>query len=202
MFQFSSVTQSCPTLCDPMDCSMPGLLIHRQLPELTQTHVHWVSDAIFQLSHPLLSPSLPTFNLSLHQGIFKWVNSLHHLAKVLGFQLQHQFTSICKSFTNVSHSVRKPISKISDPTLSQKGSKRYSFKSLIWAHCVTRSGLKVLPFRNKPPSPQLPQAQCRRSITSLRITRMTHFFWFSVYLISSCLFMGRKGSIHVLRTNI
>ena len=62
-FQFSSVTQSCPTLCDPMDCSMPGLPVHHQLPELTQTHVHWVSDAI-QWSDPLSSPSLPAFNLS------------------------------------------------------------------------------------------------------------------------------------------
>ena len=87
--QFSSGAQSCPTLCDPMGYSMPGLPVHHQLPELTQTHVHWVSDAI-QTSHPLLSPSPPTFNLSQHQGLFKWVSSSHHLAKVLEFQLQHQ----------------------------------------------------------------------------------------------------------------
>ena len=68
--QFSSVTQSCPTLCDPMDCSTPGLPVHHQVLEFTQTHVHWVSDAI-QPSHPLLSPSLPTFNLSQHQGFSK-----------------------------------------------------------------------------------------------------------------------------------
>ena len=61
--QFSSVTQSCPTLCEPMDCSTPGLPIHCQLPEFTQTHFHWVSDAI-QPSHPLSSPSPPAFNLS------------------------------------------------------------------------------------------------------------------------------------------
>ena len=67
--QFSSVAQLCPALCDPMDCSMPGLPVHHQLPEFTQTHVHWVSDAI-QPCHPLLSPSLLTFNLSQHQGIF------------------------------------------------------------------------------------------------------------------------------------
>ena len=85
--QFSSVTQSCPTLCDPMGCSMPGLPIHHQLPEVT--HVHWVGDAI-QPSHPLSSPSPPTFNLSQHQGLFKWVKSLHQVAKVLEFQLQHQ----------------------------------------------------------------------------------------------------------------
>ena len=72
--QFSSVIQSCPTLCDPMDCSTPGLPVHHQLPELAQTHVHWISDAI-QPSHPLSSPSPPTFNLSQHQGLFQWVSS-------------------------------------------------------------------------------------------------------------------------------
>ena len=76
----SSVVQSCPTLCDPMDCSTPGLPVHHQLLEFTQTHVHWVSDAI-QTSHPLSSPSPPTFNLSQHQGLFKWVSSSHQVAK-------------------------------------------------------------------------------------------------------------------------
>ena len=86
--QFSSVAQSCPTLWDPMDCSTPGLPVCHQLPEFTQTHVHWVGDAI-QPSHPLLSPS-PAFNLSQHQGIFQWVSSSYQVAKVLEFQLQHQ----------------------------------------------------------------------------------------------------------------
>ena len=67
---FSSVTQSCPTLCDPMDCSMPGFPVHHQLPELAQTHIHLVSDAIHP-SHPLSSPSPPALNLSQHQGLFK-----------------------------------------------------------------------------------------------------------------------------------
>ena len=71
--QFSSVAQSCLTLCDPLDCSMPGLPVHHQLLEFTQTHLHWVDDAI-QPSHPLLSPSPPTFSLSQHQGLFKWVS--------------------------------------------------------------------------------------------------------------------------------
>ena len=71
-----------------MDCSTPGLPVHHQLPEFTQTHVHRVGDAI-QPTHPLSSPS-PTFNLSQHQGFFKWVNSSHHVAKVLEFQLQNQ----------------------------------------------------------------------------------------------------------------
>ena len=87
--QFSSVAQSCPTLCDPMNHSTPGLPVHHQLPEFTQTHVHWVGDAI-QPSHPLSSPSPPALNLSQHQDLFKWVNSSHQVAKVLEFQLQHQ----------------------------------------------------------------------------------------------------------------
>ena len=90
--QFSSVAQSCPTLCDPMNHSTPGLPVHHQLPESTQTHVHWVGDAI-QPSHPLLSPSPPALNLSQHQGLFKWVSSSHQVAKVLEFQLQHRPSS-------------------------------------------------------------------------------------------------------------
>ena len=87
--QFSSVTQSCPTLCDPMNHSTPGFPVHHQLPEFTQTHVHWVSDAI-QPSLPQSSPSPPAPNPSQHQGLFQWVNSSHEVAKVLEFQLQHQ----------------------------------------------------------------------------------------------------------------
>ena len=91
VFQFSSVQlQSCLTLCDPMNRSMSSLPVHRQLLEFTQIHVHWVGDAI-QPSHPLLSPSPPAFNLSQHQGFFKWVSSSYQMAKVLEFQLQHHF---------------------------------------------------------------------------------------------------------------
>ena len=86
--QFSSVAQSCPTLFDPMNRSTPGLPVHHQLPEFTQTHVHRVGDAI-QPSHPLSSPSSPAPNPSHHQGPFQWVNSSHEVAKVLEFQLQH-----------------------------------------------------------------------------------------------------------------
>ena len=81
---FSSVAQSCPTLCDPINRSMPGLLVHHQLPDFTQIHVHRVSDAI-QPSHPLSSPSPPAPNPSQHQSLFQWVNSLHEVAKVLEF---------------------------------------------------------------------------------------------------------------------
>ena len=87
--QFSSVAQSCPILCNPMDCRTPGLPVHHQLLGSTQTHVHWVSDAI-QPSHPLSSPSPPTFNHSQNQGLFQWVSSSHQVSKVLEFQLQHQ----------------------------------------------------------------------------------------------------------------
>ena len=87
--QFSSVVQSCPTLNNPMDCSMPGFPVHHIIPEVTQTHVLWVGDAI-QRSHPLSPPSFPAFNLSQHQGLFKWVSSSHQVAKVLELQLQHQ----------------------------------------------------------------------------------------------------------------
>ena len=87
--QFSSVTQSCLTLCNPMNRSTPGLPVHHQLPEFTQTRVHQVSDAI-QPSHPLSSPSPPAPNPSHHQGLFQWVSSSHEVAKVLEFQLQHQ----------------------------------------------------------------------------------------------------------------
>ena len=84
-----SVTQSCPTLCNPMDCSMPGFPVLHHLPELAQTHVHWVSDDI-QTSRPLSSPSPPAFNISQHQGLFQWVSSSHQVAKVLELQLQYQ----------------------------------------------------------------------------------------------------------------
>ena len=85
-FQFSHSVMS---LFKPMDCSMPGLPVHHQLPEFTQTHVHWLRDAI-QPSHPLSSPSPLAFDLSQHQGLSKWVTSSHEVAKVLEFQFQHQ----------------------------------------------------------------------------------------------------------------
>ena len=86
--QIRSIAQSCPTLCDPMNRSMPGLPVHHQLPEFTQTHVHRVTDAI-QPSHPLSSPFPPAPNPSQHQSLFKWVKSSHEVAKVLEFQLKH-----------------------------------------------------------------------------------------------------------------
>ena len=83
-----SVAQSCPTLCDPMNRSTPGLPVYHQLLEFTQTRVHRVSDAI-QPSHPLSSPSPLAPNPSQHQSLFQWVNSSHEVAKVLESQLYH-----------------------------------------------------------------------------------------------------------------
>ena len=72
-----------------MDCSTPGFCVHHQIPELAQTHVHWIGDAI-KPSHPLSSPSPPAFSFSQHHGLFQWVGSSHQVAKVLEFQLQYQ----------------------------------------------------------------------------------------------------------------
>ena len=91
--QFSSVTQSCPTLCDPVNHSTRGLPVHHKLPELTQTYAHRVGDVI-QPSHPLASPSPPAPNPSQHQGLFQRVNSSHEVAEVLEFQLQHQSLNV------------------------------------------------------------------------------------------------------------
>ena len=87
--QFISVTQLCPTLCNPVDCSMPVFPVNHRLPEPTQTHVHHLGNAI-QPSHSLFSLSHLAFNFSQHQGLFQRVSSLHQVAKVLEFQLQHQ----------------------------------------------------------------------------------------------------------------
>ena len=124
--QFSSVTQSYPTLCTPMDCSTPGFPVHHQLPELAQTHVLWVSDAI-QLSHPLLSPSPPAFNVSQNQGLFQWVSFSHQVAKVLEFQLQYQsFQWIFKTDFLQDWLVWFPCS----PRGSQESSPTPQFKSV------------------------------------------------------------------------
>ena len=122
--QIRSVAQSCLTLCDPMNRSTPGLPVHHQLPEFTQTHIHQVSDAI-QPSHPLLSPSPPAPNPSQHQSLFQWVSSSHEVAKVLEFQLQHQ--SFQWTPRTDLPSVRSPCS----PRNSQESSPTPQFKSII-----------------------------------------------------------------------
>ena len=134
---FISVAQSCPILCDPMEGSRPGLPVRHQLPEFTQTHVHWVSDAI-QPFHPLSSLSPPTFNPSHHQGLFKWVSSLHQVARVSEFQLQHQsFQWIFKTHFLYNWLVGSPW----NPRDSQESSPTPQFKSI---------NSSVLSFRYSP----------------------------------------------------
>ena len=125
-YQFSSVAQLGPTLCDPMNRSMPGLPIHHQLPEFTQTHVHQVSGAI-QPSHPLSSPTPPASNPSQHQILFQWVNSSHEVAKVPEFQLQHHsFQRNPRADLHQNGLVRSPCS----PRHSQESSPIPQFKSI------------------------------------------------------------------------
>ena len=123
---FSSVAQSCLTLCNPINCSTPGLPVHHQLPEFIQTHVHRVGDAI-QPSHPLSSPSSPAPNPSQHQSIFQRVNSSHEVAKILEFQLQHQtFQWTPRTDLLQERLVRFPCS----PRDSQESSSTPEFKSI------------------------------------------------------------------------
>ena len=124
--QFSSVAQSCLTLCDPMNCSTPGLLVHHQLLEFTATHVHRVGDAI-QPSHPLSSPFPPAPNPSQHWSLFQWVNSSHEVAKVLEFQLQHHsFQRTRRADLLQNGLVGSPCS----PRDSQESSPTPQFKSI------------------------------------------------------------------------
>ena len=117
-------------LCNPMDCTMPGLPVHHQLLGLAQTHAHWVGDTI-QPSHPLLSPSPPAFNLSQNQGLLQGVSSLHQVAKVLEFQLQHQsFQWIFRTDLLQNGLVGSPCS----PRDSQESSPTHSSKESILRH--------------------------------------------------------------------
>ena len=124
--QFSSVAQSCLTLCDPMNRSTPGLPVHHKLLEFTQAHAHQVDDAI-QPSHPRLSPSPPAPTPSQHQDLFQWLNSSHEVAKVLEFQLQHQsFQWIPRTDPLWDGLVGSPCS----PRNSQESSPAPQFKSI------------------------------------------------------------------------
>ena len=127
LVQFSSVAQLCLTPCDPMNRSTPGLPVHHQFPESTQTHVHRVGDAI-QSPHPLLSPSPLALNFSQNQGLFKWVSSWHEVAKVLEFQLQHQ------SFQWTPKTDRSPLGWTGWISCSQRDSQEFAptpqFKSI------------------------------------------------------------------------
>ena len=126
--QFSSVQSlSRVQLCDPMNRSMPGLPVHHPLPNFTQTHVRWVGNAI-QPSHPLSSPFPPAFNLSQHQGLFKWVSSSHQVAEVLEFQLQHQ------SFLPVNTQDWSPLEWTGCISLQSKGLSRVFSNTTVQKH--------------------------------------------------------------------
>ena len=127
--QVSLVARLCPSLCNPMDCSMPGFPVHYQLSELAQTHALQVSDAI-QPFHPLLSPFSPAFDLYQHQNLFQWVSFSHQVAKVLGFQLQHQ------AFNKYSEliSFRTDFSRTGWISLQSKGLSRVFSNTTVQKH--------------------------------------------------------------------
>ena len=144
--QFSSVAQSCPTLCDPMNCSTPGLPVHHQLPEFTQTHIHRVGDAI-QPSHPLSSPSPPAPNPSQHQSLFQRVNSSHEVAKVLEFQLQHH------SFQrNPRADLQNGL--VGSPCSPRDSQESYPISSVQFSHSVVSDSLRPHESQHaRPPCP-------------------------------------------------
>ena len=125
--QFSSVTQLCPTLCDPLNCSTPRLPLQHQLQEFTQTHVHQVGVAI-QPSHPLSSPSPPVPNPSQHQSLFQCVNSSHEVAKGLEFQLSHHSFQRNPRADLLQNGL---VQSLCSPRVSQESSPTPQFKSII-----------------------------------------------------------------------
>ena len=125
-FQFSSVAQSCPTLCDPVNRSTPGLPVHYQLPEFTQTHVHQVSDAI-QISHPLSSPSPPAPNPSQHQSIFQWKYFFSLGGQSIG-------VSASASFLPMSTQDWSPLRWTSSISLQSKGLSRVFSNTTVQKH--------------------------------------------------------------------
>ena len=131
-FHFSSVAQLCLTLCNPVNCSTPGLPVHHQLPESTQSHVHWVGDAI-QPSHPLSSPSPPALNLSQHQSLFKWVSSSHHM-KVIGVSRQSIGVSASKSVLPMNTQDWSPLEWTGWISMHSKGLSRVFSNTTVQKH--------------------------------------------------------------------
>ena len=134
--QCCSVTQLCPTLCNAMDCSTAGFLVHQQLPKLAQTHVQRVGDA-FQSSHPLSSPSPPSFNLSQHQGLFKWVSSSHQVSKVLG-------VSASASVLPMNTQDWSPLERTGWISLQSKGLSRVFSNTIVLKHKFFSAQLSLL----------------------------------------------------------
>ena len=130
------ILSSVQSLWDPMDCSTPGLPVHHQCLEFTYTHVHWVGDAI-QPSHPLLSPSPPTFKLFQHQGLFKWVSSSHQVAKVLEFQLQQWIFTIGFLWDGLVGSPCSPRDSQESPSTPQFKSINSSVFSFLYSPTLT-----------------------------------------------------------------
>ena len=147
--QLNSVSQSCLTLCDPTDCSTPGFHVHHQLPELAQTHVHQVGDAI-QPSHPLLSPSPPIYNLSQHQGFFQMIQffttgsqsiRVSALASVLRVNIQDSFPL---GWTNWISLQSKGLSRVFSNTTVQKSILRCSaFFTVQLSHPYMTTGKTI-----------------------------------------------------------
>ena len=129
-----SLAQLCPTLYNPIDCRTPGFPVHHQLPELTQTHVHWVGDAI-QPSHPLSSPSPSAFSLSQHQGLFQRVSSSHQVAKILELHIEY-WSSILNSSISPSIKYSKLISFRIDwfDHLAVQGTLKYLLQHTVQKH--------------------------------------------------------------------
>ena len=128
------VAQSCLTLCDPRNHSTPGIPVHHQLQGFTQTHVHWVGDAI-QPAHPLSSPSPPALNLSQHQGLFKWVRCLYQVAKILEFQLPHQsFQWTPRTYLFKDGLVVSPLGWTGCISLQSKGLSRVFSNTTVQKH--------------------------------------------------------------------
>ena len=144
-----SVTQSCPSLCDPMDCSTPGFPVLHHLPELAQTHMHWVGDAV-QPSYLLLSPSPPVFNLPQHQGFFKWVSSSHQVAKVLEFWFQQQSFKQYSGLTffRMDHWISLPfkgLSRVFSNTIVQKH-QLFGAQPFLWSNSHIHTWLLEKPW--------------------------------------------------------
>ena len=130
-----SVAQLRSTLCDPMDSSTPGFLVHHQLPELAQTHVHCFGDAI-QPSHLLSFPSPPAFNLSQHQSLFQWISSSHEVAKVLELQLQHQFLEEYSGLISFKTGLISLLSKGLSRVFSSITVRKHQFFKFCLLYCL------------------------------------------------------------------
>ena len=171
VYQFSSVAQSCPTFCDPMNRSTPGLPVHHHFPEFTQTHVHRVRDAI-QPSHPRSSLSPTALNPSQHQSPFQWVNSLREVAKVLEFQLQHHSLQRNSRVDLLQNGLYLPLIKMRIPLRTFISLYWYLIKQLFY-HSVS---FLITLFLGRTVNAELLG-------TSNLITRVVHSHWISISLL-------------------